>query len=362
MTHERVKSKTFWLGSIATLAFAVALGILAQAPEIPQGAGRMAPRVPSMPHFPELLFMLGVGSVTWYAVFIALPLLLVVARRIDTDRFSRREIIAASIATLLVLFLVTAWIDYEITYTGFGNKPGFLDYLPVTLRLELLPWIAVGGIVAVIEMRRRATESLLEREKLRGEVAEQRLIALTGQLQPHFLFNTLQGISTLIHRDPSSADEMLSRLSDLLRDLLRHRDSPLVKLEDEIRYIRTYLEISQFRFGERLTFSIDSPRDASSAAVPLFILQPLVENALGHGIGAKAEGGTISIRAARRAAMLIIEVEDDGRGVSGAEEGMGLSNTRQRLHASFGENAHLTLNQRDGGGTISRIEIPFTPA
>jgi LytS/YehU family sensor histidine kinase len=318
--------------------------------------GRMAPRVPSVPDLRELLYMLGVGSVTWYAIIVVLPLLAVAARRINTTR-GRATLIA--VVTTVLLFLTTAVIDFLITYRGV-QAPGFVNYLPVALRLQLLPWIAVVGIVTVIEMRRRAIQSRLEGERLRSEVAEQRLIALTGQLQPHFLFNTLQGISTLIHRDPNAADEMLSRLSELLRDLLRHRDSPMITLDDELRYIRTYLEISQFRFSDRLSFAIESPRDVTTAKVPLFILQPLVENALAHGIGPKAKGGTIKVCVERNGDRLAIDVSDDGAGISPSlTAGVGIPNTRERLVASYGSSAALTLHERTGGGTVARIEIPY---
>jgi signal transduction histidine kinase len=321
----------------------------------------MAPRVPSLPpDIPELLFMLGVGSVIWYAAIIALPLLLLVARRIDLETRGRAQVAIGAIIAFIVMLTATAAVDFAVTYRGIASKPQFVDYLPVVLRQQLLPWIAVAATVIAVEARRRGMQSRLERERLRGVVAEQRLVALTGQLQPHFLFNTLQGISTLIHRDPEAADEMLSKLSDLLRDLLKHRDSPVVKLEDELRYVRTYLEISKLRFADRLNFEIDSPSDAAGATVPLFILQPLVENALSHGIGTRARGGSITVRARRESNRLVIEIEDDGNGITDSDsKGIGLKNTRERLNASFGDDGQLTLARRNGSGTVARIDIPY---
>jgi LytS/YehU family sensor histidine kinase len=308
----------------------------------------------------ELLFMLGVGSVIWYGAIIALPLLLLVARRIDLETRGRAQVAIGAIIALIVMLAATAAVDFAVTYRGIASKPQFVDYLPVVLRQLLLPWLAVAATVIAVEARRRGMQSRLERERLRGVVAEQRLVALTGQLQPHFLFNTLQGISTLIHRDPQAADAMLSKLSDLLRDLLKYRDSPVVKLEDELRYVRTYLEISKLRFADRLTFRIDSSPDTASAAVPLFILQPLVENALTHGIGTRARGGSITVRARRESSRLAIEIEDDGNGVTGSDtRGIGLTNTRERLNASFGDDGRLLLTQRNGSGTIARIDIPY---
>lgn len=349
---------------IAVIAIAIALGLYAQAPTIPGiPPGRMVPRVPSLPpDLPELLFMLGVGSVIWYAVIITLPLILLAARHVDTDRYSRTQIALGAFLVFADLFFVTAVIEHLIIYRGMQSKPSLSSYLPVALRQDFLPWIALAATVTAVEMRRRGTQSRLERERLRAQVAEQRLVALTGQLQPHFLFNTLQGISTLIYRDPDAADEMLSKLSDLLRDLLRHRESPVVRLEDELKYIRTYLEISQLRFSDRLRFSIESSPSLANAAVPLFILQPLVENALAHGIGTRAQGGAINVRAMRTGERLVVEVEDDGAGMSidgSLNDGVGLSNTRERLTASFGSDAVLSFERLPDHGTIAKIDVPF---
>jgi LytS/YehU family sensor histidine kinase len=307
------------------------------------------------------MYMLGVGSVAWYAIAIAFPLLLVGARRTATDKFNVARIVALSIAAFAAGVALTLVADYLITYPG-GFRPPFSGYLAEGLRRNTLPWIALIAVVAAIESRRRAVASRVERERLRAQIAEQRLVALTGQLQPHFLFNTLQGISTLIHRDPRAADEMLGKLSDLLRETLRHRDQALVPLGDEIRYARTYLEIAQLRFADRLRFSIVVSPGLGNAAVPLFILQPLVENSIGHGIGGQALGGTISVRASRDGNRLTLEVEDDGIGLPSngkPAEGVGLTNTRERLRASFADDAALTLRSADAGGTLARIDMPF---
>jgi LytS/YehU family sensor histidine kinase len=309
----------------------------------------------------ELLFMLGVGSVVWYGVALTLPFLLLAARRIDTERQKPIRIAFVALGIFLALFLATAVIEFVVTYRGIASKPAFVNYIPMALRQDLLPWIALAAFVVAFELRRRANRSRLERERLRAQIAEHRLVALTSQLHPHFLFNTLQGISTLIHRDPDAADEMLSKLSDLLRDLLRHRNTALVDLDDELRFIRTYLEISKFRFADRLSFSIDADRNVGKTRVPLFILQPLVENALNHGIGARAEGGSISVRAYQAKDKVRLEVEDNGPGFSSATppEGVGLTNTRDRLRALFGTDQNLDVESLETGGVIARIDVPI---
>jgi two-component sensor histidine kinase len=345
---------------------AIAVGLYATPPviRVPPGAsGRMLPRIPGpAPNFPTLLSLLGVGSIVWYAAAVALPFLLWGARRIDVDRHGRTRSIAAAVGMVASLITITSIVQYVSLYHAAPVRPGFSAYLPQALRQNVLPWIALAGIVAAVEARRRALHSAFDHERLRTQVAEQRLIALTGQLHPHFLFNTLQGISTLIHRDPEAADEMLAKLSDLLRDLLRHRDHVLVPLSDELRYARTYLEIAQLRFADRLRFDIDAAPALDQASVPLFILQPLVENALAHGIGGRTQGGCVVVKASRDADRLRLEVSDDGAGLTTSatlREGIGLSNTRERLRASFGSDQHFSLDPRADGGAVARIEIPF---
>jgi two-component sensor histidine kinase len=341
----------FWL---AVVVIAVVIGRYATPPQItrPPGAtGRMLPRLPGpAPNFRTLLFLLGVGSIVWYAAAVALPLLVIGARRIDLDRLGRVRVIGVAAAVLATLIAITSIIEYVAIYRGSPVQPGFAAYLPQALRQNVLPWVALAGLVAAAEAG------------LRAQVAEQRLIALTGQLHPHFLFNTLQGISTLIHRDPEAADEMLAKLSDLLRDLLRHRDHVLVPLADELRYARTYLEIAQLRFADRLRFQIDVAVDADRASVPLFILQPLVENALAHGIGGRTQGGCVRVSARREGERLRLEVADDGAGLTTSttlREGVGLSNTRERLRASFGDDQQFSLGRADDGGAVARIVVPF---
>jgi two-component system LytT family sensor kinase len=314
------------------------------------------------PDFRTLLYLLGVGSLVWYAAVLAFPLMLLGARRIDAERQGRVRAIAVSAAAIAALIAITSVLQFFLLYRDAPIRPSVGAYLPQALRIHVLPWVALAGIVGVVEARRRAVHAALDRERLRAQIAEQRLIALTGQLHPHFLFNTLQGISTLIHRDPDAADEMLAKLSDLLRDLLRHRDHALVPLADELRYARTYLEIAQLRFADRLQFEIDAAPAVEQASVPLFILQPLVENALAHGIGGRARGGRVTVKANRAGDRLQLEVRDDGAGLTTSatrREGIGLSNTRERLRASFDGQHRFSLESVPSGGTVACIEIPF---
>ena len=196
---------------------------------------------------------------------------------------------------------------------------------------------------------------------MRSQLAESRLEALTAQLQPHFLFNTLQGISTLITRDPIAADRMLTNLSDLLREVLRRGEKREVELTEELRVLESYLDISRARFGDRLTVSVAVDEAAERALVPFFILQPLVENALHHGISSHAGAGSIEIAAQRVNGQLRLRVSDDGPGTvtPDAQRGIGLANTRARLRELYGAAHSLDLGRPPEGGFRVDVTIPY---
>ena len=207
----------------------------------------------------------------------------------------------------------------------------------------------------------RATE---EREQLEARLARAQLQSLRLQLHPHFLFNTLHAISTLVHRDPEAADRMISRLSDLLRITFDRSGEPRVSLKEEIDFLQKYLEIEQTRFQDRLTVRVDIDPDALDAEVPRMILQPLVENAIKHGVGSRSEGGLVQITAARDGDRLSMQVRDNGGGLQGGtvralNTGVGLSNTRARLDCLYGVHHQLVFSDQRGGLAV-RVEIPYT--
>jgi sensor histidine kinase YesM len=183
------------------------------------------------------------------------------------------------------------------------------------------------------------------------------------QLQPHFLFNTLHAISTLIHRDPEAADDMVIQLSDLLRMTLDNIGVQEVRLAEELDFTRHYLDIQQMRFQERLKVVIDVPPETFDARVPNQVLQPIVENAIRHGLDGRQGSGTIEIRARGTASMLQLTVRDDGPGlkVNGSpypQDGIGLANTRARLKQLYGPLATLDLTNHSKGGTLVTLLIP----
>ncbi len=199
--------------------------------------------------------------------------------------------------------------------------------------------------------------------RLEMQLVQARLDALVGQLQPHFLFNTLHTISAFVLEDPKQANRMITRLSELLRQSFNRERGPLVTLEEELELLDHYVAIQEARFGDRLrvTFRVD-PR-AASAVVPTLLLQPLVENAIRHGVVPNGSVAEIAIAAVREGDRLHLEVRDNGPGLNGNSGGggLGLANTRARLQELYGPNHRFELtNAPAPGGALAVIEIPFT--
>ncbi|MEO5799358.1 MAG: histidine kinase, partial [Gemmatimonadales bacterium] len=204
--------------------------------------------------------------------------------------------------------------------------------------------------------------------QLRADLAQSRLQALRGQLHPHFLFNTLNTIAALVHRDPDGAERVTSRLGDLLRETLQEDGETEVPLRRELTFLERYAEIQQTRFADRLSVVIEVPAEALDALVPSLILQPLVENAIRHGIEPRAAKGTVRVSARRNGHRLELEVHDDGVGIAAdggnghgtSGCGVGLRNTRMRLQELYGETNHaFTIGPALGGGTVASVSLPW---
>ena len=232
-----------------------------------------------------------------------------------------------------------------------------------------LPWsvfiyFAVLGCMHAFSYFLEARERETQAARLTAQLAEARLGALRMQLHPHFLFNSLNAITVLV-RDQRARDAttMLERLSDLLRHVLRTDPAHEVALSEELRFLEQYLAIEQVRFSDRLSVSFQIDAAVHGAAVPGFILQPLVENALRHGIAGRAEDGRVQVAARREGDDLVIEVRDNGVGLpaegSRRGEGLGLANTRERLATMYGERARLSLGANPDGGTVATVRLPY---
>jgi signal transduction histidine kinase len=218
---------------------------------------------------------------------------------------------------------------------------------------DLLAYWAAVGVIHAIEYYRESRERELEATRLALE-------NLRAQLQPHFLFNTLQSISTLIHRDHAAADRMLTDLSDLLRLSLRSTASQEVPLREELAFLDRYLDIMRARFGDRLRIGVEAPDEVRDALVPSLVLQPIVENAITHGMADRPDIGRVAVRARRNGKALWLEVSDDGPGLSEAAangNGIGLANTRERVARLYGAAGSVEL-LTDHGLTV-RIAIPY---
>jgi LytS/YehU family sensor histidine kinase len=232
------------------------------------------------------------------------------------------------------------------------------------LHLAVLTYWVVLVVMRGMESTRRLREERLRRAELEAQLAQSQLQALRTQIQPHFLFNTLNAISALALADPMQARKMISRLSDLLRLTLEEHHVQVLPLARELQFVRHYLEIQRARFRDRLDTHFDVADETLSAEVPSMILQPLVENALHHGLLAKVSRGSLRIQARRDGRHLHLAVEDDGLGLpaGGVVEGVGLGNTRARLEKLFGAAASLRMQALEGGGTRVELRVPFHAA
>lgn len=227
-----------------------------------------------------------------------------------------------------------------------------------------LSWIIYWVVLVVLramESHRRLRDEQLRNSQLETQLIQSQLQTLRVQLQPHFLFNTLNAISALALADPLQARLMIARLSDFLRLTLEERHAQQVPLARELEFLQCYLDIQQVRFQDRLTTHLDAATDTLQASVPNMILQPLVENALQHGLLAKPSRGVLHIVTRREGDALYLRVDDDGLGLpaEGLRDGLGLSNTRARLAALFGISATLELRRRDDGGTRVEVRFPY---
>jgi two-component system, LytTR family, sensor kinase len=245
-----------------------------------------------------------------------------------------------------------ALIDCYRAYFAFGF---YIDLI-----IALLIVIAVHALLYYQNFR----ASELAQSSLKAQLAQAQLRALKMQLHPHFLFNTLHSISSLVLEDPPKANRMIARLGDFLRLTLENSDQQFVTLKEEAEFLRCYLEIEQVRFGDRLTVALDLEPQTLSSQVPHLILQPVVENAIQHAIALRTARGQINIEAKRLNSSLRLEVRDNGPGIVAnddmlGKEGLGLSNVRARLNQIYGSDFRFELtNAKDGGLTVV-IEIPF---
>ena len=293
----------------------------------------------------------------WWLWAALTPLVAVAARRWPLERGT----LARRVPVHLALSVAVAYFK---VYAEGAARRWLFDAEPYVLINNLAVQVLIyWAMVAAVHALDRYGRSRAQAADATARLHEARLELLQAQLQPHFLFNALNAVSELIHEEPDRADRMIDRLGDLLRASLDGGARRDVTLDEEIDLVRSYLAIQEARLEDRLGVSIDVPAGCAAVPLPRLILQPLVENAVRHGIAPRPQGGRLWIRARRAAGRLVVAVEDDGAGWRAeAPEGVGLANTRARLAARYGQAASLDVIARDEGGTTVTLTVPADPA
>ena len=303
----------------------------------------------------------GVNLTYYYLWALTTPIVVWLARRFrfESGRWARTlavHVIASAILTALQIVASEA-ILFALHLRSMEVFSWRVRYSFVVNFQSSLPtyWMILAAYLAF--------DYYLKRAHLAAELSRAQLQALKMQLKPHFLFNTLNSISSLMYTDVEAADAMLARLSDFLRLTLDRELDQEITLNEELEFVRRYLEIEKIRFEDRLNVSVDVARDVEEARVPTLALQPLIENAIHHGIAARPGGGSISIKARRDDDTLHISVADDGVGSDvHPRERIGLANTRARLERLYGAAHQFTFAASPAGGFVVEMIIPFHTA
>lgn len=296
----------------------------------------------------------------WWTCLPFLPPLAALVRRFPVGRPHPWR----NAGILLLGVTVAAWLRHIIMTPVVSAISGVPDVdasaAARTLTYFTVFLVMVALLHAAHYYRAERARAVREAGLARG-LAEARLAALRTQLQPHFVFNVLNAVTTLMHADPMAADRMLTRFAELLRVIL-HEGAEEHALERELTLLARYVELMQLRFGDRIVVEWAVDDDARAARVPFLVLQPLVENAYEHGLANVEAGGRVRIRATRVGDTLELVVEDDGVGFDAHAEpksGIGLRNTHDRLAQLYGTRAALVLEQPRGGGTRGGVTLPF---
>jgi two-component system LytT family sensor kinase len=321
-----------------------------------------------LPWFKALTIQL-TGAYLWA---LATPLVLWLARRFPFERqhWLRNLAIHVGVSVPLIIIIYTTYtaVFYMEYIRGMGYPLTFWSTLQNVIwnfSEGISIYLLILFINHALEYHRRYQEKVLEKSQLEMQLAQAQLQALKMQLHPHFLFNTLHSISALLNRDTERARQMITRLGDFLRLTLENSGTQEVSLQREIEFLQSYLEIEHIRFQDRMTTHVQVEPEALDAQVPNLILQPIVENAIRHGIAPRSTPGRIEIHAEHKNSVLRIVVRDNGPGlpvnrsaVNLFKEGLGLANTRARLERLYGAQHRFELTNDPAGGLIVTLEIP----
>ena len=324
----------------------------------------------------EIGSMLILNLTLWYvpAALMAPIFRIATHFRLDAERWIRAIAIHATTAVLFSIVHVAAMMVVRVMlWPELRLMPAerWLSYIQDhylrNLDWSLMTYAAVVGMSYALGYYRESQARALKAAHLETSLMEARLKTLEAELHPHFLFNTLHAISTLVHTDPEAADRMISRLSDLLRLTFDRSGAAGVALKEELEFLQKYLEIEQIRFQDRLAVKFDIDPETLDTDVPRLILQPLVENAIKHGIGPRAGQGLVQISTKKRPDGTWIEVRDNGVGLSRNARarftnGVGLSNTRARLECLYGSQHRLDFAESSGGLSVQMLIPAHRPA
>jgi two-component system LytT family sensor kinase len=341
----------------------LAVAVFFSAENVLVGAARHRPLDWQWDLYHEFIYAL-----TWAAFT---PLVLAAGRRWPLGAGPLRRTLPAHLARMAWLAPAQIVTTYTVHYLGLamvGRQPpvtigAFLVGLQGgvvwgTLTGFLYYWLILGVQAAFIYQRMYREQQVASAE-LEGRLTQARLESLRLQLHPHFLFNTLNAISAYVDADPERARRMIARLGELLRRTLNGGTAAELPLSQELDLLAPYLEIQRIRFGDRLSIELKVPDDVADALIPTLMLQPLVENAVEHGVSRTFNGARVRLTAEQKGERLRLEITDNGPGPVGSSEGVGLANTRARLVELYGGAHRFDLSARDTGGTIVSIELPF---
>lgn len=303
----------------------------------------------------------------WLLAALLAPIVRLLVRRYPLPDRPIRAIPVHVIAALLfpivhLALLVTFHVAIGWMAPGQTWSSELADLIGFYYGTYLTMYFGLAALFHALDAREEVRQRLANEAALRADLVDARLQALRQQLSPHFLFNVLNTVSMLVRRDlREEATTTLADLSELLRYLLNHGGTNEVSLREELDIVRRYLALEQVRFHDRLLTRVDTTEDVLEARVPSLILQPLVENAIRHGMGDSACPGSVILRARREGVDLVLEVHDSGNGSAGSAggTGIGLTNTRARLRTLYGDRFRLDLAPDIPRGTTATIRLPF---
>lgn len=362
-SHPFPESRHDRIAPFQVFVLATLLGLIAS------GQHNVTMRVTGGPT--NLWHALGMGMPYWYLWALCVPVVAIAARRVPLTRDAWLSRAALHLGIAILVTLVHAILEIGIQHAFGIRHSSFGLFTRISLSrafsqlpYDLLAYAAILGMVIAVESSRRYRNEQLAAAALGEELALARLQALRTQLNPHFLFNAMNSIAMLVRKQENPrAVTMIAGLSDLLRSMLEEHPAQEVRLREELEFLERYLAVEEARFPDRLQVAIRAEDRLLEAYVPNLVLQPLVENAIKHGISRRASAGHLAITAERRNGTLTLSVIDDGPGPGSGDgngtSGVGLRNIRARLENLYGADQGLSLAAGPDGGAVATVTLPW---